>query len=172
MPVAVNVGAAPAITVQPVDITSCTTTATFTATATGTNLTYQWQVSTDGGVTYAPIATATTNTLVVTGLTAAQATYKYRLVVSSTTCPTATSVAVTARVGTAPVVVINALPTVNFNPATNGGLFTTVTPAGSYTFQWKRNNAVIPTTLNNITKANGLLDDFGKIGRASCRERV
>ena len=159
--IVVNVGAAPAITVQPVDITSCTTTATFTATATGTNLTYQWQVSTDGGVTYAPIATATTNTLVVTGLTPAQATYKYRLVVSSATCPTATSVAVTARVGTAPVVVLTAAPTVNFNPAINGGLFTTVSPPGAYTYQWKRNNAVIPTTLTNVTRANGLLDDFG-----------
>ena len=159
--VVVNVGAAPAITVQPVDITSCTTTATFTATASGTSLTYQWQVSTDGGTTYTNIAAATSNTLVVSGLTPAQANYKYRLVVSSASCPNATSVAVTARVGTAPVVILTAAPTVNFNPATNGGLFTTVSPPGTYTYQWKRNNAVIPTTLTYVTKANGLLDDFG-----------
>jgi Fungalysin metallopeptidase (M36)/PA domain/Ig-like domain CHU_C associated len=159
--VVVNVGSAPAITVQPVDITSCTTTATFTATASGTNLTYQWQVSTDGGLTYTNIAAATTNTLVITGLTAAQANNKYRLVVSSASCPTATSVAVTARVGTPPVVVLTAAPTVNFNPSINGGLFTTVSPPGTYTYAWKRNNATIANTSTSITKANGLLDDFG-----------
>ena len=160
--IVVNVGSAPAITVQPVDITSCTTTATFTATATGSNLTYQWQVSTDGGATYTNIAAATANTLVVTGLTTAQANNKYRLVVSSASCPTATSVAVTARVGTPPVVVLTAAPSVNFNPSINGGLFTTVSPAaGAYTYAWKLNNATIANTSTSITKANGLLNDFG-----------
>jgi hypothetical protein len=159
--IVVNVGSAPAITAQPVDITSCTTTATFTATASGTNLTYQWQVSTDGGLTYTNIASATASSLTLTGLTSAQANNKYRLVVSSASCPTATSVAVTARVGNPPVVVLTAAPTTNFNPSVNGALVTTVSPPGNYTYTWKRNNVTIANTSTSLTKANGLLEDFG-----------
>jgi hypothetical protein len=33
--------------------------------------------------------------------------------------------------------------------------------AGTYTYAWKRNNATIANTSTSITKANGLLDDFG-----------
>jgi hypothetical protein len=159
--IVVNVNAGPAITSQPLDINTCATTATFTATASGTNLTYQWQLSTDGGATYTAIAGATSSTLVLTGLTAAQANYKYRLVVSSASCSSATSNAVSAKVGIAPVVVLTAAPTVNFNPYTNGGLYTTVSPVGNYTYQWKRNNNIISNTTTSITKANGLLDEFG-----------
>jgi hypothetical protein len=64
-------------------------------------------------------------------------------------------------VGIAPVVVLTAAPTVNFNPYTNGGLYTTVSPVGNYTYQWKRNNNIISNTTTSITKANGLLDEFG-----------
>jgi Ig-like domain CHU_C associated len=159
--IVVNISAAPSITTQPQDITSCATSATFTVAATGTNLTYQWYVSTDGGTTYNPIGGATSSTFIINGLTPAQSNYKYRAVVSSGTCTAATSNAVSARVGTNPVVVLTAAPTVNFNPYTNGGVYTTVSPAGNYTYQWKRNNIVLTNTGTSITRANGLLDDFG-----------
>ncbi len=159
--IVVNVSAAPSITTQPQDITSCTTTATFTVAATGTSLTYQWFLSTDGGTTYSAIVGATSSTLVVTGLTAAQSNYKYRVVVSSGTCTVATSNSVTAKVGTNPVVVLTAAPVVYFNPYTNGGLYATVSPTGNYTYQWKRNTNLLTNTGTSITKANGLLDDFG-----------
>ena len=160
--IAITVSAGPAITVQPVDITSCTTTATFSVTATGTNLTYQWQLSTDGGLTYSNIATATNSSYTISGLTPAQANNKYRVVVSAAGCNSATSNAVTAKVGTAPTVILTAAPTVNFNPAINGGLYITVSPVGNYTYQWKRNNTILPlVTSSSITKANGLLDEFG-----------
>ncbi|MEQ1553012.1 MAG: T9SS type A sorting domain-containing protein [Ferruginibacter sp.] len=159
--ITVTVTSAPAITTQPQDITSCATTATFTVTATGTGLTYQWYVSTDGGLTYNPILSATSNSVTLTGLTPAQSNNKYRVIVSSGTCTAATSNAVSARVGTNPVVILTAAPTTNFNPYTNGGLYTTISPVGNYTYQWRRNSILLSNSGSSITKANGLLDEFG-----------
>ena len=160
--IVVNVGAAPAITTQPVDITSCATSATFTVTATGALLTYQWQVSTDAGANYTNILAANAASLSLNGLTAAQSNFKYRVIISSVSCPSATSNAVSVRVGITPLVILTATPSVNFNPSTNGGLFTSVTPSNaSYSYTWKRNNNTIANTTSSLTKANGLLDDFG-----------
>ncbi len=162
--IVVNVSAAPAITVQPQDITSCTTTATFNVTATETSLTYQWYVSTDGGAIYTALttATATTNTLVVSGLTPAQANNKYRVVVSSGTCTAATSNSVTAKVGTNPVVTLNLSPNAVYNPLTFIGLSALVTPTGTYVYEWKRNTQIVGGNATaSLTKTTGLVDEFG-----------
>jgi len=159
--IVVNITAGAAITQQPVDITSCATTATFTVTATGTNLSYQWQVSTDGGNTYNNIPGATSATLVLINLTPAQSINKYRVVVTAAGCGAVTSNAVSAHVGTPPVVVLTAAPSTVYNPSHNGGLFTTVSPAGNYTYQWTRDGSVLATGAPYITAANGLLYDFG-----------
>ena len=159
--IVVNISAAPSITAQPQDITSCNTSATFTVAATGTSLTYQWFLTTDAGATYNPIVGATSATLTINGLTPAQANYKYRVVVSSGSCPVVISNSVTAKVGTNPVVLLTAAPVANFNPYTNGGLFVTVSPVGNYVYQWKRNNNILSNIGTSITKVNGLLDDFG-----------
>ena len=160
--ITVTVSAGPAITMQPTDITSCTTSATFSVNANGTNLTYQWQVSTDGGLSYTNVTGATNSRYTVSGLTPPQANFKYRVVVSAAVCSSATSNAVTAKVGISPSVVLATSPTLNFNPFTNGSLLATVSPVGNYTYQWKRNNVLLPlVTGTSITKANGLLDGFG-----------
>ncbi len=159
--IVVNVSAAPAITAQPQSITTCATSATFTVTATGTSLTYQWQVSTDGGTVYNNMSGETSNVLTLTGLTASQGANKYRLVVTSGSCTPLMSNAVSAKVGINPVIVLTATPVANFNPYTNGGLYTTVSPVGNYTYQWKRNNNILTNTGTSITRSNGLLDDFG-----------
>jgi hypothetical protein len=159
--IVVNISAAPSITSQPQDITTCGTSATFTATASGTALTYQWQLSIDGGTTYTNIIGATSNVLTLTNLSAAQGNYKYRMLATSGTCTVAITNSVTAKVGVTPVVVLTTAPVANFNPYTNGGLYTTVSPVGNYTYQWKRNNVNLTNTGTFITKANGLLDDFG-----------
>ncbi|MFC4263344.1 M36 family metallopeptidase [Ferruginibacter yonginensis] len=157
-----TVQSAPSITTQPADITSCTTTATFNVVATGTGIVYQWQLSTDGGTTYTNISGANSATLVIPNLTAAMANYKYRVVVSTTSCGTVTSNSVTARVGLPPVIVLTASPTTAFNPSIQGGLYTTVSPVGNYTYQWTLNGQVLTgITATSITKANGLLNDFG-----------
>jgi extracellular elastinolytic metalloproteinase len=151
----------PTITVQPVDINTCATTATFTVTATGTGIQHQWQVSTNGGVSYINLIGQNSNILTLTGLTATQGLFKYRDSVYTTSCGFAISNAVSAKIGITPVIILTAAPVVNFNPYTNGGLYTTVSPAGNYTYQWKRNNSVLTNTSSFITKTNGLLDEFG-----------
>ena len=113
-------------------------------------------------MSYTNVTGATNSSYTVSGLTPAQANYKYRVVISAAGCSSATSNAVTAKVGTSPSVVLATLPTLNFNPFTNGSLFVTVNPVGNYTYQWKRNNVLLPLiTGTSITKANGLVDEFG-----------
>jgi alpha-tubulin suppressor-like RCC1 family protein len=48
-----------------------------------TTLTYQWQVSTNGGSTWVNVSGATSSTLNLTGLTAIQNTYQYRVVLTT-----------------------------------------------------------------------------------------
>jgi hypothetical protein len=160
--IAVTTTAAPSITTQPQSITTCVTTATFNVVVTGTALTYQWFVSTDGGTNYTAIPTATNSSYTITGLTAAQANNRYRVVVSSGSCTAATSNAVTAAVGTAPSVVLSASanPAV-FNPSNPGSLNVVATPAGSYTYVWTLNGATISNNTTSLTTANGLLNYFG-----------
>jgi hypothetical protein len=82
----------PVITSQPSSVTLCTGSSnTFTANATGTNISYQWQVSTNGGTSYSNIAGATSSTLAVNNLTASMNANLYRLVVSGTCAPNAVS---------------------------------------------------------------------------------
>src|SRR6185369_5002678 len=58
--VALTVNTLPAISTQPSNQTVCAgATATFSVTATGTALTYQWQLSSDGGTTFNNVSGAT-----------------------------------------------------------------------------------------------------------------
>lgn len=62
-----------------------TASATFGVVATYTSpLSYQWQLSTDGGSTWSNVTDATASTLVLTGLTSADTGKKYRCVLSAT----------------------------------------------------------------------------------------
>ncbi|MDD3414269.1 MAG: hypothetical protein PHY47_09735 [Lachnospiraceae bacterium] len=77
----------------------------FTVEATGTGLTYQWQKDTGSG--FSTISNgdvysgATTATLNITGATAGMNGYRYRVVVTGTVAPSATSNAATLTVNTA-----------------------------------------------------------------------
>ncbi|MEO6584123.1 MAG: T9SS type A sorting domain-containing protein, partial [Ferruginibacter sp.] len=86
----VSPGAAPVITSQPVSQTVCTgANAAFTVAATGATI-YQWQVSTNGGVTFTNIAGANGTTYTLSAVTLAQNNYLYHVVLS-TLCGTVTS---------------------------------------------------------------------------------
>lgn len=89
-----TVQTAPAITTPPQSISRCIgSDAAFSVVAAGTNITYQWQVSTDGGANFNPIGGAITNSYTATGVTIAMNNYRYRVVVSGTCTPAATSTA-------------------------------------------------------------------------------
>ncbi|MGC3946952.1 MAG: PKD domain-containing protein [Chryseolinea sp.] len=166
-PAILTVNQSPSITIQPSSTSVCETGVTqFTATATGTSLTYQWQISTDGGGTYSNVTNggvysgALTNTLTLTGASATLNGYMYRLSVGGT-CPSpVTSTAATLTVNTP--VVIGTQPvsaticedgTVQFTVAATGtgllyqwyeGPLTALSDAGVYS----------GTTTNQLTLTN------------------
>jgi len=142
---------APAITVQPAAQTvTAPATATFNITATGTTLSYQWQVSTDAGVTYAAIAgAANAPILAVTSTTTALNGYRYRVLVSNS-AGNALSTGAVLTVNPTPIApTITAQPAARTIIAGQAADFTvaaTGTPAP--TIQWR---------LNGTNLVNGLL---------------
>ena len=143
--ITINVNTRPAVTTQPTNVTACaTSTATFTVAGVGTGLAYQWQVSTDNGVTWANLANAapysgvTTATLTVNPVTVAMSGYRYRCILSGT-CPPLTPG--TAHISNGAILTVNALPNVTVTPtsgcggvAGSNGLLLTASGASSYTW--------------------------------------
>jgi hypothetical protein len=84
--------ATPFIIEQPQDITLCIGgNASFTIVAGGTNISYQWQLSTNDGISFVPIAGATAATYTQNGVTAAMDNNQYRVVITGTCAPAAIS---------------------------------------------------------------------------------
>lgn len=108
--VTLTVNVAPAITSNPANLTLCSgSAASFSVTATGTAVTYQWQLSTDGGTTWNNIAGATSATYNIAAVAVTDNNNRYRCVVSGTCTPAATSTAAT--------LLVSASITISTNPA-------------------------------------------------------
>jgi len=137
--ITINVNQRPVVTSNPANVTACaTSTVTFNATGTGTGLSYQWQESTNGGLSYtnlinvAPYSGVTTATLTITGVTAAMSGYRYRVVLSGT-CPPGNPA---LNVSTAAILTVNGLPVIVITPTGpvcggNAGISGTQITAGS-----------------------------------------
>jgi hypothetical protein len=137
-------GTAPAVTAQPVNQTICTGTGTSFSITAATATNFQWQLSTDGGITYNPVtnggvySTATTATLTITGATAGMNTYRYRCN-ASTICGTTTSNAGILTVNDAPVITGQPLSATLCTGATHT---LCVTATGTnLTYQWESSPA-------------------------------
>ena len=149
---------APAITSQPVSLTqNAGTAAQYTVAATGSNLTYQWQISTDNGLTYVNLTNAgvyngvNSATLQISAISINMNGYRYRCVVSGTCAPAATS-----NVASLTVVSPVASFTVNTaNQCLNGNQFTFTNTSsvlvGTLTHQWTFGDGVGTSTLANPT---------------------
>ncbi len=98
----------PTVTTNPTDQTAAAgQTATFTAAANGYPApTVQWQVSTDGGLTFTDLSGATNTTLTLTNLLPSQSGSEYRAVFTNSAGSVTTSAA-TLAVQYAPIVTIN-----------------------------------------------------------------
>ena len=148
--VTVTVNQPIAITSQPVNAVVCTDkVATFSVTATGTNPGYQWQESTNGGVTFTTITNggvysgATTSTLTITNPPVSMNGYQYRVAIAGALpCPTVFSAARTLTVNPLPTVAISASPYLKLFPGLTTTITTTSTPAAA-SYTWFRNNAVL-----------------------------
>ena len=83
------------VSTQPLDVSTCAgSSASFTVAATGSGITYNWQVSTDGGNTWNSLSPAVTSaTLLLSNVTLAMNNYKYRAVITaSSSCPGGSSI--------------------------------------------------------------------------------
>jgi hypothetical protein len=175
----------PAVTTAPQSTTICAgNNTTFTVNATGTGLTYQWQLSTDGGATYNDIVGATASSYTVTGTTPTFNGYRYRVVVSGACTPAVTSTAAILTVNT-PIVVTAPVtapvcatgtasisitatgtgPSYQWQVSTDGGVnWSNVTNGAVYS------GATTPTlTISNVTATmNGYLYRNVVSGTAPC----
>ncbi len=134
-----SVTVAASFSAQPTNVTVCSgSNVNFSATASGTNLTYQWQVSTDGGTTFTNIAGATSSSLSLSNVSVTLNNNRYRLVitVSGGACPGSLN----SNIAT---LVVNALPTVTANSSASSvctGTAVTLTAGGANTYSWAPGN--------------------------------
>jgi hypothetical protein len=133
----VTINAPVSITAQPNNSVSLEgSDATFSLTATGTGLTYQWQVSTDGGSTWNNASGTSTNSAYTEySITLAMAGNKYQCIISGTSpCGSGTSSVATLTISTT---AITSQPT-SATICSNGSYTFTIATSGSTpTYQWQ-----------------------------------
>lgn len=108
----ITVRQAPSISLQPIDVQVCVgANAVFTVNAAGSGIQYQWQISTDNGVTFSPlvnspqISGATAATLTFNSITSSQNGTILRCLISGNCTPTITSTNVVLTVSDLPIFV-------------------------------------------------------------------
>ena len=149
-----TVQTAPSITTQPAVTTLVCVgqTVAISTAASGTALTYQWQLSTDGGATFANVLNAgvysgaTTNTLTITGVIAAMNGYIYKCVISGTCTPSATTNASTISISTPVNITVQPL---NATVCSNSTATFSVTATGTVlSYQWQVSTSLVPAFTN------------------------
>lgn len=152
-----TVSTVPSVGSQPVASTICAGSGTsFAVTASGTGISYQWQVSTNGGTSWtnitnaAPYSGATTATLTISAATAGMNNYSYRCVITGTCTPVANSNGAVLTVVTP--VTITAQPAATTSICSTGNTSFSVTGSSTVTiaYQWQVSSDG-GTNWNNIT---------------------
>ncbi len=144
-----NVNTPVTISSHPASVTACVGTSTsFSVAATGTALTYQWQLSVNGGAfinlsNSSIYSGVTSSSLTVTGIIAVMNGYAYRVLVSGPPCGTVVSNTASLIANLLPAVVLAAAEYNRITPAVPTTLYTTVSPVGNYTYQWFKNNFLV-----------------------------
>lgn len=148
------------ISAQPSSQTVCeATNISFTSGAAGSGLSFQWQISTNGGATWTNISNggvyggATTTTLTITGVLPTQNGNQFRMVASNTSCQPGISNAATLTVNTFPTITTQPQSVQVCEGANVGFSVAATTGVGTLTYQWQFSTNGI--TYNNITGANG-----------------
>ena len=128
----------------------------FSVTATsGTNVPgFQWQVSTDGGISFTNIQGEINASLSINNAAINLNGNIYRVVVSSNGCNSVISNAVSLRVSNKPAVVLTLPATSSTNPSVNTMIYATISPANAnILYSWKRNGIILPITVSSLTIA-------------------
>ncbi|MCB9047761.1 MAG: choice-of-anchor J domain-containing protein, partial [Chitinophagales bacterium] len=120
--------------------------ASFSVSASGGPLTYQWQVSTDAGVTWSNIAGATAATLNLTGVAQTMNNNRYRVVISAGPCGSVNSGSATLTVNGLPNVSISA-GDLSLAPGQTTTVTGTSSPAAS-NWVWTLNGQILAGNSN------------------------
>ena len=156
-----------AITTQPSNSVSLVNTnASFTVAATGSGLTYQWQESTDNGVTWNNISGATSATYTALSVTNVMTGNKYQCIVSGAApCTSVTSNVVTLTISTTAITTQPASTAICSN---GSATFTIATTGTQPTYQWQistnsgtswsdiANETTTTLNVSGLTSANSL----------------
>lgn len=127
-------------------------TARFTTSASGGPLSYQWQVSSDGGNIYTSINGAVSATLKVPNVTLSQNNFRYRCVISAAPCSASvTTAAAILTVKPLPVVTITS-PGLHIIPGQTTSVTASSSPAAAVSgWSWTFNNRPLSVTTNSVT---------------------
>jgi hypothetical protein len=142
------------INAQPADVSACeNTSVTISATASGTSISSQWQVSTDGGITYTNITGANAASLTLNNVNTSMNSNKYRLIVSESNCGSINSDPATLIINNLPVVTIAATPSTVVMPGQTVTLTASSTTTTN-TYNWYNNGVVISGQSGNSITIN------------------
>jgi hypothetical protein len=170
------------ITTQPANITVCANVnVTFTVVATGspTPLAYQWQVSTDAGVTFNNIAGTNSTTLTLTGVTTTQNNNRYRCIVTGY-CGAVNSTAAILTANAVSAISISSLPSkicvddtlINLSATPVGGVWSGVGILGN-TFLPSRTAVGLYTLTYTYTNSSGCVSSSSVVVKVEdCPERM
>lgn len=160
-PVTLDIGDNPVVTQQPSNVVACTNSTTpVTLTATGYNLTYQWQESTNNGVSWSNISNggvysgATTNTISFTGPSLAMNGYMYRCVVTNGCTVATTSNAITLTVTNSPNITTQPSAKV-LCIGDNTTLTVAATSTATIAYQWQVKHGTVWANLSNGSGYSG-----------------
>lgn len=146
------------ITANPVNVSICATgTIGFNVTTAGPSPTYQWQESTNNGITWNNITNsgiysgATSSNLTLTGVTIGMNGYLYRCVTGSVSCGSINSSSAILSVSAQPTVTLTASPYTRLLPGKSTTISASVNPPTGFTTAWTWNGTLIPVTGNTYT---------------------
>lgn len=127
------------VTAQPTDVTACEGAgANFAVTVTGTVISYQWQISTDGGVTYTNIGGANTSSYSLVSLLPPQSGSRFRCVITGVCGASTSNVALLTvnalpnfTLGTIPPIACVSDPAIALTASVSGGVWSGSGVSGS-----------------------------------------
>ena len=130
-------------------------TTSFTVGASGGPIAYQWQVSTNSGISYSNVSSGGTSAvLTLSNVTQAMHNYLYRVTLTAAPCSgTITTPSAILTVNPLPAITLSASPYTSLRPQLSTTISAASTPAGS-TYSWTFNGAPITGATGSSVIAN------------------
>ena len=146
----IQAGTAPSITDQPQSETVCAgSDATFNVSANGNGLSYQWQISTNGGSSFSNISGAASSNYTVSSADDSKNNNMYRVIVTGQ-CNVVVSNAAPLTVNALPAITLSAAPLTELLPGQVTTIAAGLSPAVTgFNYSWFRNDVQIAGASGN-----------------------